>query len=1478
MKHMMNVNGGLRLAALAVWTCLVGTVAAVDATWIGGASGNWCDAKNWRGGVVPNGADAVARIESTSDVAISVGSGTYTVGAIHAAGGNHAITGTGSINLNASSGTGVVDVAESAALTVGCRLDAAAPHGTALAKTGRGTFEVTNLVGRARPLNGIDVRQGTFNFNEKRGGDHINPGGRVTVRAGATANLMTANLLVNDTVIDVKAGGTFDAHDKSDLIAAIVGEGLVTNSVNFRLTLKGGPHVFSGRFSGRVTLERWKGHSGSLTDVGYEPDNVKRRWVVGTRDGLADATVAFVSDPPDDRPLSFSPTAGGVFTVGAIEPLNGKPVELKDTAGNPVEVRPPPAMSEHEFYLAQLRAECARFNAAAVERALNDLARNPAYDAARHRVAVKAFAARRDWVAAHLGDADVSVRAEAAALVEGYRAAFLANPALDFDRILCVRRRMRLPKNDGTRQLGLQDINAHNHMRVQRTGFNNEIAVISNLRGRPAFTTIYKPQGTELVRDLDLDFDASRVSFTQHRGNDMWGVFEIELGPDGKAKGSGCVEVSPRDYPDVHWANGCYLPNRDQVIVLGSGVYQYLPCEDGNMPMMVLYRIDRKTGEVRQLTYEQDSDYTPSVLNDGRVVFTRWEYSDMQHYFARELMTMNPDGVGQLSLWGSGSYFPTFFYKARAIPDDPHRLVMIAGGHHGVAEKGRMLLVDPSLARAKPYRYDPPSRAWGPTLHKLRVPAQVLPASQTGLVQEFPGWGQDVEGDVCDLQVNNQFDRGKPYMSYPYPLDGKYYLATCQMEPLGRFGIYLVDVFDNMILLAEAPDGMLFEPIPLRARKRPPVIPDRSDPAKKDCTVHIADIHAGPGLAGVPRGTVKKLRLFAYHFNYHKTGGHVSVGLDRAESSWDIKRVLGTVDVEADGSCCFRMPARLPVSIQPLDAEGRAVQLMRSWVVGMPGERVSCTGCHEDNRTSVATGRKQADLKPIQEIVPMDGDGVRPFAFATEMWPLLQKRCGACHGNPATAPVRAWDQGGDGKTARLAMCSAEEGYRFVHPYVRRPGSESELPMLNPMEYHASTSPLVQMLKKGHHGVALDDAEWRVLYTWIDLNAPWRGKWNPPEPEQPMRRLALSRLFGGNRDDPEREYDRHEALVKARLNGKMVKSAASQPLNCAEHNLKPEGRLNNLKAEGRFNHLKVESGWPMSELDAFALQAGRVDQRAPVTVRTIELGAGQSMTFRRIPAGTFVMGSADGAPDETPCVVTIERPFWISETEVRNDQFRAFNPAHDSRHQDQYGFDQIVPGFVGTHRLQPAVRLTWNEAMDFCRWLSKKIGVKATLPTEAQWEWAARAGTATPFPWGGLDDDFSKHANLADRDVRFIYSSWDGPATVQRRREYKHTLNYPLHEERFVDDWFSINYVARGLPNTWGLYDMHGNAAEWTRSAYRPYPYRADDGREDESAEGPKAVRGGSFASRPRNATSSWRWGYDPWQKVYDVGFRVLIEE
>ena len=1139
----------------------------------------------------------------------------------------------------------------------------------------------------------------------------------------------------------------------------------------------------------------------------------------------------------------------------------------------------------------QAREQLALVKPDAARRALTDLKNNPKYDYAKNAAAIEALISQVDKVKADLEKGDDAAKAAAVQLVENYRKAMLANPVLDFDKILCVHRKIGNPRGAfGGRGSGMTGLNAENHMVAPRTGFENEIGVLSDIRGTPTFRPLYKPADkTSIVRDIDLDFDASRILFTGYRGfNNLFGIYEIKTDfsklsdkmPYQKAE-----LVSPEEHKDIQWWDACYLPNRDQFVMLGTAAYQFLPCEDGNMPMAVMYRKDRKTGEIRQLTYEQDSDYTPNVTHDGRILYTRWEYSDQPHYWSRVLMTCNPDGIGQLSVWGSNSFVPTFFYCARTVPGEPHLITMIGGGHHDRAEVGRFFQIDPSLARAYPFKYDPPDRDWGPARHTLRIPTKVLPKEKTGMVHEFTGWGQDVEGDMADPYTMNQFARGKPYFSHPWPLDAKYNLATVKAAPDALMGLYLVDVFDNVTRIAEAEDGLYLEAMPFAPRKRPPIIPDRSVKGKKTCSVHIADIYNGPGLKGVPRGTVKKMRLFSYHYNYHKTGGHSSTGWigyrrsgynERVESGWDVKRILGTVDIEADGSCCFEMPCNTPISVQPLDEKGQAVQLMRSWIVGMPGERVSCTGCHEDNRSSIHTKRTIADEKyfkgEIQKIKPTDGDGIRPWGFANEMFPVVRKYCLSCHGDKEKSPLAKADQGGfaeGGKLSgkRLWMGTAEEAYRVLHPYIHRPGPESEETMLPVMDYHASTSPLVQMLRKGHHGVKMAPEDCLKIYEWIDLNCPFHGKWSPPSlakpdhwvqhpvPDQAKRRKELAIAYANVDDDPEAEHDRYAAVVAKRE----VKPVAPEPKKPAP-------------ATPKVN------GWPMNELQSADAQLGAIWQIAPVTTKTIILGAGQSMTFRRIPAGVFVMGSANGYPDERPqAVVRIAKPFWISEMEVQNQQYNAFDPEHDSRYQDEFGKDHVFPGHIGNHRRQPVVRVSWNEAMAFCAWLSKTCNVKASLPTEAQWEWAARSGTDTPFPWGGLDDDFSKFANFADRDVRFQVVGFDGGGNIRRRRPFEIWQNYPLHEERWQDDWFNLNYVGRANCNRWGLYDMHGNASEWTRSDYAPYPYVDGDGRNDGNPKAKKVARGGSFASRPRDGTSSFRLAYEPWQAVYDVGFRVVLE-
>ncbi len=1082
------------------------------------------------------------------------------------------------------------------------------------------------------------------------------------------------------------------------------------------------------------------------------------------------------------------------------------------------------AMGEGDRWSA-LRREFATIQVEAMARAIDNLAATfpQQYDAPTHRAALEAFKARQTELKTMLDGGDPARLAEAEALMQGVRMALLANPLLDDAQIMMVRR----PRGNG-----FISLNSHCHVTIERGGFDDSIIVLSDLRGKPRFDPLFKPNNDVVVRDVEPDFSADRLLFSSMDEKRKWAVFEIKM------DGTGLRQVSPKDYPDVDWFDGCYLPD-GRIILLSTASYQALPCENGSRPMAQTYLCDPVSGKVRQLTFEQDSDYTPSINNDGRVLYTRWEYSDLMHYYSRILMTMNPDGTSQLSEYGSGSYYPTTILQARAIPGSKQKVVGIVGGHHDVAEFGRLVIFDPYLARKYPFKYHPPDKDWGPAGSFLRINTEVLPAGETGCVAEIPGWGKQVVGDVCDQQTGNQYDLGKPMFVHPWPLNENYFLVSAKPKGAERWGIYLVDTFDNMTLLAEDTAASLFEPIVLKARPRPPVIPDRITPGVQTASVHIADIYVGPGLKGIPAGSVKALRVFAYHFNYVGTGGHESLGV---EAGWDIKRILGTVPVEADGSACFEIPANTPVSLQPLDADGAALQLMRSWIVGMPDERVSCVGCHEDNRSSVPVKRTLADSKGMSKITPWYGEP-RPFGFDHEVLPVLQKNCIGCHD-------------GAQRPAGLKPPAMGNGYNMIHPYVRRPGPESEMEVLPPMEYHVSTSPLIQLLKKGHYGVKLDREGWDRLYAWIDLNAPYKGKWSPGDFEghkQKDRRLELAKVFANTDTSPEDEYDRREQEIQQAAKPEYVQPAAVAPAS-----------NDNLSAPG----------FPMTREQARELQSKPAESR-----KLVKLPDGSEVAFVRIPAGSFVMGSRDGFADEAPCaVVTIGSPFWMSECEIRNAEYAKFDPEHDTRYIDQHGKDHNFPGYIANHANQPVARVTWQRAMDFSAWMSKVTRLKVNLPTEAQWEWAARAGTAGDSFYGSRNDDYSKVANLAGREIRWNKVGFQGGPIIMQRNPYPPEMNFPLHDERFEDKWFVVDFVAQYEANPWGLKDIIGNVSEWTRSSYQPYPYQDDDGRNSGDARERKVARGGSWASRPADARSAMRLPYEAFQPVHDVGIRLVIEE
>ena len=1002
-------------------------------------------------------------------------------------------------------------------------------------------------------------------------------------------------------------------------------------------------------------------------------------------------------------------------------------------------------------------------------------------------------------------------RADAAPLLEeiarqfrGLRSeALLANPLLDFDRLLLVKR--------GAGKLGLP-MNTYGNSGLEPTGYTNEIAVLSPVRPGGRLSTLFRPEGGRFVGDVRLDFDARHLLFSMPRPSGRWGVFECGT--------NGCdLHALPLiDEPDVDNYDACYLPD-GRIIFSSTAPFTGVPCVRGSGHVANLFRMELD-GRIRQLTVEQDHDWCPTVLPNGRVMYLRWEYTDLPHAFSRILFHMNPDGTEQMAFYGSNSYWPASMFYAKPLPGQPTKFVAVVGGHHELPRMGDLVIFDVARGRFE----------------------------ADGAVQRIPGRGRKVEPVMLDLPIAQTW----PKFLHPFPLSDKYFLVSCQPSAGAPWGIYLADVFDNLVPVCEAPGYALLEPVPLRQTARPPVLADKVDLQRRDAEVFLADVYAGPGLQGVARGTIKSMRLVSYHFAYQGMGGEPDApGMD---GPWDVKRVLGTVPVDADGSARFRVPAYTPIALQPLDADGKAVQLMRSWFTAMPGEVVSCVGCHEQQNSTPALRRTTAATRPADAVRPWYGSA-RGFDFVREVQPVLDRWCVGCHsGKPRpdrkTIPDltdRPAAPQQDNTNAYNLASRFTPSYYALRRLVRTPTREGDMHLLPPWEYHADTTRLVQMLRKGHHGVAPDAEAWDRLVTWIDLGAPAHGTWTDicgaaRVQHQAERRRAMRLRYTGMDEDP-------EAVLPP------AKSALA-PVIPADN---PQSTINNPKFDG----------WPFDGAEARSRQTAGGRPSA----RTVPLGDGIALEMVRIPAGEFVMGQADGGADERPCCrVAINQTFWMGRFEVSNEQLALFDPAHDSR-LEPGDYIQFSPGERGwslARPKQPAVRVSWRAATAFCRWLSEKTGKRFRLPTEAEWEYACRAGTATPLWYGTPDTDFSRCANVSDRTHQAIDPfGWSGrPLVIPPWRPA---------DTRFDDQSRVSAPVGSYGANPWGLCDMHGNVAEWTASAYRPYPYDPNDGREAPTSTDRIVVRGGSWYDRPERCRSAFRQSYLAEQGVYDVGLRVVCE-
>lgn len=957
-----------------------------------------------------------------------------------------------------------------------------------------------------------------------------------------------------------------------------------------------------------------------------------------------------------------------------------------------------------------------------------------------------------------------------AALAALRREAMLANPLLDVEGILLIERDARAPALPQNWQGNCQ---------LPRGEVANRIAVLRNLRGVPFLETIHNPQNKKLVTDIDLHPDADRILFSGLGENNRWRVFEMRL------DGSPPVALPLILEADVDNYDACYLPDGN-ILFASTSTFTGVPCVGGSSHVANLHRYVPSTGEIRRLTFDQEHNWNPTVLHDGRVMYQRWEYSDLPHSNSRLLFQMNPDGTNQSELYGSGSYFPNSFFYARPVPGHRSRVVGIATGHHGVARAGRLLMLDPAVSRSE----------------------------AEGVVHEFPFRARKVEAIVKDQLVKDVW----PQFLMPWPLDENHVIVSCKPAPSANWGIYLVDAFDNMTLIHEVAGQALFEPIVLQKRAAAPVIPDRTNPGRSDATVLLSDIYQGPGLEGVPAGTVKQLRVIEYYFSPRGMGGMLgAVGMD---GPWDIRRVLGTVPVEPDGSAHFSIPAQTPVFVQPLDAKGQALQTMRSWFTGMPGETVSCVGCHAGMDETPPPATVMAALREPSRIEASWHAPIRGFNFAREVQPVLDRYCVQCHGGKEgqAEPYLKGDRMISDWSSKISGNAKRDGGKFssayasLHRYLRRPGIESDMRVLSPMDYHFSTTELGRMLRDGHHGVELDRESFERVVTWADLNAPFHGTWT------------------------EISGDRGVAKQNARANELRRRYAPSGPLPDYETipTLPPYDAT---PVPARVEPKAVED------------KPILIVQKAELRRQTIDLGQGVSMELIKVPAGRLNGRQIDA--------------FWIGKTEVTNAQIRRCLVNHDSRDESRHGYQFGRRGYDMNRNNQPAVRVSLQEARAFLRWLAETHGLDAELPDGLQWEWACRSGTTSAFPFGAIDADYSKHANLGDIRLRDFAActarqSYHAAEPVENPNQYD---DWIPRDDRFDDGTLVTAEVASYQPNAWGIHDMIGNAWEWTR---------------DKTTEGGYLARGGSWMDRPHRATITDHVSYAPYQRVFNVGFRVVV--
>jgi hypothetical protein len=579
----------------------------------------------------------------------------------------------------------------------------------------------------------------------------------------------------------------------------------------------------------------------------------------------------------------------------------------------------------------------------------------------------------------------------------------------------------------------------------------------------------------------DLSFDAQRVVFCYmpHDGKSFH-LYEMNL------DGTGLRQLTDSEYDDI---DPIYLPDGHILFTTTRG-NSYVRCGPF-IYSYILARCDADGRNVYLVSYNGEPDFVPALLNDGRVIYSRWEYTDKPLWRLQKLWTTGQDGTGTAHFWGNQSVWPDHLSEPRPIPGS--RRVMFSGVGHHDWWSGSIGIVDPDKGRDYPHGL-------------TKVTADFRWAEVVAPPQETP--------EAADYHASGRFTGYKT----AYPLSEEDFLVSARGVG-NKFRLYLMDVHGNRDLIYEGVHNV-WHAMPVKPCPMPPPQADRvawpgTGKDRKPVApgaFYSADIYQGT--PELPRGLAKYLRVVqldhktysTWNKTYRNSGPPVSIIQEEG-----VKRILSEVPVEADGSVYFEAPAGRSVYFQLLDAERRCVQTMRSFTGLMPGEKRGCVGCHEQHSAVGSTQRGLALDRGPTPLAPPPW-GTESISYERFAQPVLDRYCVKCHQgkDPGKAEPNLALRPGQSvfKEPYLTLVGAagwgnpvragRPGYGIANAIPVESAYEQNDPRglttLRPMQYLSPKSRLIELASSGkHYDVQADPLSLHRLIAWVDACCPFMGE-------------------------------------------------------------------------------------------------------------------------------------------------------------------------------------------------------------------------------------------------------------------------------------------------------------------------------------------------------------------------------------------------